>query len=49
MCKILVATKLDLSDDRIVGTEKGQELAKKFGMEFIEVSAKENQNIKEAF
>ena len=46
---ILVATKVDLEDNREVSTEDGEKLAKEHNLEFFETSAKDNINIKEAF
>ena len=46
--KVLVGNKSD-SPDKKIDTSKGQELAKQYGMEFFETSAKNNLNIKEAF
>ena len=46
---ILVGNKSDLEEDRQVTTEDGQKFAEEFGMEFFEVSAKENKNIDEVF
>ena len=46
---ILVGTNCDLEDERIVTYQEGKDFATKNGMKFIEVSAKNNINIKEAF
>ncbi|MFX1574163.1 MAG: Rab family GTPase [Promethearchaeota archaeon] len=47
---ILIGNKTDLKDERVVPTEKGQELAKKINANnFIETSAKLGENIEEAF
>ncbi|KAM3139288.1 hypothetical protein pb186bvf_008508 [Paramecium bursaria] len=45
----LVGNKLDLEDNRQVSEEEGKELAKRFGMQFFEVSAKLNQNVDQVF
>ena len=45
---VLCGNKLDLSN-REVKKEEGEELAKKEGIEFFEVSAKTNENIKNMF
>lgn len=42
---VLVGTKKDLAYKREVTTEEAEELAKKNGMPYVEVSAKENINI----
>lgn len=47
--KILVANKIDLEEMREVGREEGEELARKFGVPFLEVSAKEGTNIENIF
>ena len=46
---ILVGTNCDLEDERIVTYQEGKDFATKNGMKFIEVSAKNNINVKEAF
>ena len=46
---VLVANKCDLSEERVVSTEEGRDLAAKFKCGFIEVSAKTNANVNEAF
>ena len=45
----MVGNKSDLKTERVVSTEDGMEIAKKFGMEFIEASAKEGMNVSTAF
>ncbi|XP_003379377.1 GTP-binding protein Ypt2 [Trichinella spiralis] len=47
--KLLVATKIDLENDRLVSTEEGEALAQAEQMNFIETSAKENLNVDQAF
>ena len=49
VCKILVGTNCDLEDERKVTYQEGKEFATKNEMKFIEVSAKNNINVKEAF
>ena len=49
VCCILVGNKLDLSNKRKVEKNKAEEFAKNNGMTFLEISAKDNINIKEAF
>ena len=46
--KVLVGNKCDKSE-RAVSFEEGQKLAKEFGMEFFETSAKSNINVSETF
>ena len=45
---ILIGNKIDLENERIIKKEEGEELAEKYGMEFIEVSNKEGINIEKA-
>lgn len=47
--KVLIATKSDLKDSRMVSVEEGKNLAAKYGIPFMEVSAKEGTNVKEGF
>jgi len=47
--KVLLATKVDLIDQRLITTEEGQDLAKINGMGYFEVSVKTGLNIDEAF
>ena len=46
---ILVGTNCDLEDKRKVTYKEGKDFARKNGIKFIEVSAKNNINVKEAF
>lgn len=48
---ILIGNKADLETEglRVVSTEEGHALAKKFGCSFMETSAKTRQNIEECF
>eukprot|EP00029_Vermamoeba_vermiformis_P010704 TRINITY_DN5695_c0_g1_i1.p1 TRINITY_DN5695_c0_g1~~TRINITY_DN5695_c0_g1_i1.p1 ORF type:complete len:955 (-),score=344.55 TRINITY_DN5695_c0_g1_i1:76-2700(-) len=46
---VVVGNKVDLNEQRIVSTERGQELANKLGLPFIETSAKTGENVSEAF
>lgn len=46
--KVLVANKID-TEDRKVSMDEGRQLAVSFGVEYYEVSAKENMNISEMF
>ena len=49
VCKILIATKGDLEDERQVTYEEGNVLAKKHNMQFFEVSSKSGKNVHECF
>ena len=44
---VLVGNKVDLINERQVHTIEGEELAKKFGCKYFEISTKENINIEE--
>ncbi len=46
---LLVANKIDLVDERVISTDEGKEMAKKLGMDYIEVSVKLDKNVNEAF
>lgn len=46
---LLVGNKSDLSDERSVSYEEGQDLAKQFGCAFLETSAKQGINVDQAF
>lgn len=43
--KVLMATKSDLNEERAVNVEEGLALARRFGIPFIEVSAKSSSNV----
>jgi len=45
----LVANKVDLVSRRIISREEGENLAKKYGLEYIETSAKTGVGVKQAF
>jgi len=47
MC--LVGNKCDLADQRVITTEQGEQLAKKFGCKFLEASAKTKHNVEQIF
>jgi len=47
--KLLVGNKLDRVNERAVASQKGEELAERLGMQFIETSAKNSTNVKQAF
>jgi len=46
---MLVGNKSDLGDQRVVTTDKGEELAKKFSCAFMEASAKTKSNVDQIF
>lgn len=46
---VLLANKIDLSEERIISKEAGEEFARQCGMIYYETSAVENKNIIEAF
>ena len=47
--KVLIGNKKDLEKQRKVTREAGESLANKYGINFFEVSAKDNTNIEELF
>jgi len=47
--KILVGNKCDMVDEKVVSTEEGKKLAKEFGMDFWEASAKNDTNVEQCF
>mmetsp|Transcript_33918 Transcript_33918/g.81156 ORF Transcript_33918/g.81156 Transcript_33918/m.81156 type:complete len:209 (-) Transcript_33918:71-697(-) len=47
--KILVGNKCDMLDEKVVSTEEGQKLAKEFGVDFYECSAKNDINVEPTF
>lgn len=46
---VLIGNKKDLDCDRKVSSEKGLQVAVQYGCSYIEVSAKDNSNVQEAF
>ena len=46
---VLVGNKGDMEDRRKVTKEMGEGLARKYGIGWLEVSAKENRNVRETF
>jgi Ras-related protein Rab-1A len=47
--KLIVATKCDMENKRVVDRARGQQLADEMGVPFIETSSKNSQNVEEAF
>lgn len=46
---VLVGNKIDLEDERVVGRQAGQELARRWRCTFLEASAKSQANVNEIF
>lgn len=46
---VLVGNKCDLADQRVITTEMGESLAKRFGCTFLEASAKTKHNVEQIF
>ncbi|MGY5864537.1 MAG: Rab family GTPase [Candidatus Thorarchaeota archaeon] len=46
---LLVANKIDLVDERVISTNEGKEMARKLGMDYLEVSVMLDKNVNEAF
>jgi len=46
---VLVGNKCDLNDQRVISTEQGTELARKFTCAFLEASAKTRVNVEQIF
>ncbi|KJH47217.1 Ras family protein [Dictyocaulus viviparus] len=46
---ILVGNKCDLEDERVVGKDQGQNLARQFNSTYLEASAKSKTNVNEIF
>ncbi|ETO29978.1 Rab GTPase [Reticulomyxa filosa] len=47
--KILLGNKCDMTQDKVISKERGQELADEYGIKFFETSAKTDVNVKNAF
>jgi Ras-related protein Rab-8A len=47
--KVLIGNKCDMKDQRVIDTSRGEALAKEYGIKFFETSAKNNENVTEAF
>jgi len=43
---VLVGSKCDMEEERVIAYKRGKELADQLGVEFIESSAKDNINVK---
>ena len=48
-CKLLIGNKADLSSQRVVSFAQGKEFADSMGLEFLECSAKNAQNVEQSF
>jgi len=46
---VLVGNKCDLTDQRVITTDQGEDLARKFGCAFLEASAKTRVNVDQIF
>lgn len=46
---VIIGTKSDLEDERVVSTEEGRQLAKEHYTQFYETTAKDNINVNETF
>ena len=46
---VLVGNKVDLEENKVVTTQQGQDLSKKYKIDFFEASAKDGTNVKEAY
>ena len=49
VCRLLVGNKADLDDKRAVKTEEGENLARQYGIPFLETSAKQSLNVDNMF
>ena len=47
--KLLVGSRCDLADQRVVTTEQGAEVARRLGVGFFETSAKDGTKVSDAF
>merc|ERR1711962_252656 len=47
--RMIVGNKIDIEDKRVVSKEKGEDIAKKHNVRFLETSAKTNINVEAAF
>lgn len=46
---VLIGNKCDLTDSKVIDTDAGRAVARDFGIEFYEASAKTDHNVQEAF
>ena len=46
---ILVGNKVDLADERTVSKQEGKDLARQYGIPYVEASAKTNEGIDKLF
>ncbi len=49
VCRMLIGNKCDLESERKVSAEDGAALAKRYGVRFVETSARIDTNVMEAF
>lgn len=49
LAKVLVANKIDLASERVITADEGSTYGSSNGMQFFEVSAKDNTGVAEAF
>ena len=49
VCKVIVGNKCDLDEKRKVTTEEGEELARSFGVPFLETSARDCIGVEDCF
>lgn len=48
VCKILVGNKVDITENRRVSTQRGQEMAKEYDIPYFETSAMTGENVQES-
>jgi Ras-related protein Rab-1A len=48
-CKLLIGNKADLTTQRVVSFQQGKDFADSMGLEFLECSAKNAQNVEQSF
>ncbi len=47
--KMIIGNKCDMDDKRVIGIDRGMDIAKHHNIQFLETSAKTNVNIDQAF